>query len=283
MCKRKPHAIARNIRLAAIVVAAGLVGSPQFASATRARPMTFTCPPGGEKFEAIGGIRRGRTPTGIRLDGRPLGRHATPAVPRRCRNGFVIYKDTFSKAELAKLKPIVMSAAYQGLQKKHAHNFLAAYLMQRMGASTEELTSRYLRASWETEGQWPPPDEEQKLSKSDRALVRTYREATLRSIDESFAKGGIKPDAWWTATICAADLERMLEHFDRAEQRLAGAAPGKTQPSGFEAEMIAQIRKHAAQKDSEPHEFEGEMPQIDDDAYQEKGADALFPMVWVPR
>ena len=268
--------------LAPGIIAAGWIGSPDTASASRTRWITISCPLGGQKFESRGGIRRGRAPSAIRLDGRPLGRYAEPEVPRKCPNGFVIFKDKFYQVELAKLKPVVFSSEYQALQKKHAHNFLAAFLMKRMGASTEELTSRYLRASWETEGQWPPPDEDQKPSARDRALVRTYREAALRSFEESFAKGTVKPEAWWSAVICAADLDRLLGHFDQTEKRLAAMPSGKMNPSAFEADMITQIKKYAAQKDSEPHEFDGDIPDIDD-TYEDRSANALFPMNWVPR
>jgi hypothetical protein len=267
--------------LAAAVIAVGLIGWPQLASATRARPMSFTCPLGGAKYEAIGGIRRGRTPSGVRLDARPLGRYVLASGPHQCENGFVIYKDKFSAAELAKLKPIVRSAEYQKLAKEHATNFLAAYLMQRMGASREELTSRYLRASWQAEGQWPPPDEDETLSAKDAALVQTYREAALRGIEESLAKGRIKPKAWWINTICAADLERLLGRFDLVEKRLASAAPGNTQPSAFEAAMISQITKYASQRDKDPHAFEGSIPDVGD-IYEERRGEVLFPMIWVP-
>jgi hypothetical protein len=183
-----------------------------------------------------------------------LGRYAVPAVPRQCPNGFVIYKETFARGELAKLKPIVIGAAYQALAKKHANNFLAAYLMERMGATKEELRSRYLRASWEIEGQWPPPDGDEAIPISDEALLKTYREAAVKSFDAGFANGGSMRGERIRAIIQTAELERLLGRFDQVARRLSNVSPGTT----IDAQMIAQIMKYAAMKDRAPHEFEEE-------------------------
>ncbi|HEY0165079.1 MAG TPA: hypothetical protein VGB39_06870, partial [Sphingomicrobium sp.] len=59
----------------------------------------------------------------------------------------------FSKAEIAKLAPLVEGEEYQRLRKTDTAEYRSAWLQKRMGAASDEVAWSLLLASWSTDQQ----------------------------------------------------------------------------------------------------------------------------------
>ena len=241
----------RRAAILRVMVLGALLALPgQGAHASKIATVEFTCPIGGAKFKqmmALSGTQSGR-----RLDTRPYGRIRSPSPLPKCKsNGFVVYQDEFTAEELAKLKPIVRSRAYQDLRKKHRSYYLAAYLRERMGAAKLELGLTYLKASWQAEGAWSP-DRDADTPPAKNMLADEYRLLALQKLDSHLAASGDRSAQWWNAAIIAAELERLLGRFPQAETRLVGLSAGAANASPGQLRAIAQIRAHAASGNARP-------------------------------
>ena len=87
------------------------------------------CPLGGERFtvEALGSY----STFGQRLDLKTLGTYGTdPFRLEVCPNGFVDYKENYSKAELNKLEDLITSDNYQTLRLDNTDYFLLARIYE---------------------------------------------------------------------------------------------------------------------------------------------------------
>jgi hypothetical protein len=110
----------------------------------------MTCPIGGGSFQ----FQPIAPPVaaGERPDGRPVGGSKFPLTLPECPdNGLVLYKE-YDRGEIAKLKPLVESEAYQALRKDGTQYYRAYWLMREMGLRPERYLWALLQASWEAEG-----------------------------------------------------------------------------------------------------------------------------------
>jgi hypothetical protein len=209
-----------------------------------ARALTFTkqevtYPIGGQKFMAT--VVMSYSQFGMRLDMRPIGALLAPIPLPVCPdNGFVLFKESFSDAELAVLTPIVLADEYKQARQVHTDYYMAAYLRERTGATDIELANLYLKASWEAEN-------------LKRELVDQYRALALAQLDKFLQRQEHGSDGWRTAALVAAELERLLGRFEAAQARLNALPVDAMKPA--EREVAAQIKAHAAAGDSAPHEF----------------------------
>jgi hypothetical protein len=198
----------------------------------------FICPIGGEKFtaEVVGSY----TQFGVRLDLKPFGALIAPIPLPVCpKNGFVMYKSEFSETELEQLKPLVLSDDYRRTRAEHTDYYMVAYLRERMGADSLDLGFLYLKASWEAEDK--------------RALLTSYRSLALTKFDDFLTRDNSESGQWWIAAIVVAELERLLGHFDAAEERLAKLP--KSDPGSIRLQMIDQIRGYARKSNSDAQNF----------------------------
>ena len=198
----------------------------------------FICPIGGEKFtaEVVGSYSQ----FGMRLDFKPLGALIAPIPLPVCpQNGFVMYKSEFSETELDQLKPLVLSDDYRRNRAEHTDYYMVAYLRERMGADSLELGFLYLKASWEAENK--------------PGLLTSYRSLALAKFDELLMLDNSQSEQWWIAAIVAAELERLLGHFEAAEVRLAKLP--KSDTGSMRLQTIDQIRDYARQRDADVHKF----------------------------
>src|SRR5262245_40847526 len=117
-----------------LVLGALLASQAAIASAAE-----VVCPINGKPFSSSAAPHdpsRGRE-----LDMKPVAAYRTPwPLPRCPENGFVVYKnESFSEAELAKLRPFVASEQYQSMTKAHTVYYLAAMLRREAGEPTYDV------------------------------------------------------------------------------------------------------------------------------------------------
>ena len=203
----------------------------------------MTCPIGGKKFTAP--VISAYVIDAVRLDLKPLGALIAPnPLPVCPDNGFVVYKKQFSKAEIAAIRPIVLSADYRRLRRGPTDYYMAAYVKERVGADDYDLGQTYLQASWEAERERPD-------------LVDHYRALALEKLDAFLKKNASHSEQWWTASLLVGDLERMLGNFDAAEARLKSLpyeeAKATLGPRGDALTKAAdQVRLHALARNAAP-------------------------------
>ena len=182
----------------------------------------------------------------VRLDLKPLGALIAPnPLPVCPENGFVVYKKEFTPAEIAAIKPIVLSPDYRQLRDDHTDYYMAAYVKERVGADDYDIGQTYLQASWEAERDRP------------QSVVYHYRSLALGKPDAFLKQDHSRSEQWWTASLLVGELERMLGHFDAAEARLK-ALPYKQakatlgEKGAALARAAEQIRLHARSRNAAP-------------------------------
>ena len=124
-------------------------------------------------------------------------------------NGFVMYQDTFSETELVAIKSIVLTDEYRRLRRENTDYYMIAYVKERTDGHDYDLGNMYLRASWEAERDRP-------------YLVDRYRALAIERFDAFAKREPNRSKEWWTASILAAELDRLLGHFDTVEVRFNG-------------------------------------------------------------
>ena len=202
----------------------------------------FTCPIGGEVFtsQVVGSYSR----FGTRLDLKPLGALVAPLpIPVCPGNGFVMYKETFSKEELAKLTSIVESDAYRDARKQHTDHYMAAFLLEKMAPVALDLAHVYLKASWEAEEK--RPDRLAEYQALSLARFKTYLESDPK-----------RDDSWWIAQSAAASLERRTGLHSEAIARIDALPLEESEAREKYAAFVAQIRQWAEKQDTSPQKFE---------------------------
>jgi hypothetical protein len=200
----------------------------------------FTCPIGGAKFKSrvVGSYTR----FGMRLDLKPVGALIAPIPFPVCPdNGFVMYQEQFSDEEIARLTPIVLAIDYQRARQDHTDHYLAAYLRARMGAGNLELANLYLRASWQAEEK--------------PALLSHYRSLALEKFDAYLSHENKPGPEWWLAAVVAAELDRLLGHFDAVAARLDKLPINELEAGSNLRRAIEQIRELAANRNDTPQSF----------------------------
>ncbi|MEX2200388.1 MAG: hypothetical protein WD711_03260 [Dongiaceae bacterium] len=152
-----------------------------------------------------------------RLDLRPVGALMSPPPIAVCEsNGFVLYQQEFSDAELVRLRAIVESDEFRSVRAANSDWYIAAWLAEQMGQKGAETHWMYLYASWEVEESDPALNREYLMLAYDRFVL-----------GERAAEPG--SDTWWTARLLRIELHRRLERFPEAalllEETEAGAVP----------------------------------------------------------
>ena len=219
-----------------------LLVAPLCSMASIVMDVEVTCPIGGERFETV--VAMSGTQFGQNLDRRPFGAIVTPWPLSKCpSNGFVIYKDDLTASEIDRLTPYVKSATYQTLQKKESDYYLAAHLMQYLGAPKSTIADALLKATWEAE-------------LDDR--YERYAVEALAAYEALISDPSRELTPAQTASYqqISGELERRLGLFDKASRRFTALidAPGV---KGSELEQV--VRQEIAlteAKDSGTHPIE---------------------------
>jgi hypothetical protein len=222
----------------AVCAAASLGIMAQGANALTTYDSQVTCPIDGKPFKAtmVGSFYQ----RGVRLDSKPTGSLIAPYPYPVCPgNGFVMYQNEFSQGELTAIRTIVLADEYQRLRREHTDYYMVAYVKQRLEGHDYDLGNMYLRASWEAEGNKPE-------------LARRYQALAIDRYDAFLRLDSSRSEDWWTASIVAAELNRLLGNFDAAEARLKSLPFA---PTDVLMQLIDQIRMHARNHNSKPEEL----------------------------
>ena len=216
--------------------------APPSAQARRPMRKQVTCPICGHKFTAI--VDVSGTMFGRRLDLRPVGPYPAPwMIPVCPRDHFVMYKGRFSPAEIARLKPLVLSPQYQALAKDGAPSYyLLSRIFKFLGKSNPVIAYTLLKATWQVEGQ--------------RAKWTKYANETLVLYDKIYNNRTPKDARWRVAALLSGEFQRRLGRFDDAKTRFIALKQMDGQPkfqTGILAKIIGFQLELIGKRDSKPH------------------------------
>jgi hypothetical protein len=220
----------RPVRATLVVLsmAASLGIATGGANALTTYELTVTCPIDGKQFIAT--MVASFYESGMRLDSKPLGALIAPYPYPVCPgNGFVMYQNEFSKNELTAIRAIILTDDYRRLRNQHTNYYMVGYVKERLEGEDYDVGNMYLRASWEAESERPP-------------LVQQYQALAIEKYDAFLKRDSTRSKDWWYATVVAAELDRLLGHFDAVEIRLKDLP---TAPNSGLTLAISQIRSHA--------------------------------------
>ena len=163
------------------------------------------CPLGGERFtvDVLGSY----STFGQRLDLKTLGTYGTnPFRLEVCPNGFVDYKENYSKAELNKLEDLITSDNYQTLRLDNTDYFLLAKISEYMGADKLRIGGLYLKASWEAE------------NKGNRTQYVQYLNLAIDNFNAAVDTGDT--EVGFSYRFLLVELNRLKGDFDSAKLKL---------------------------------------------------------------
>lgn len=198
----------RSLRLSmpALALLLGALPLLQNASAMTMGEQSFTCPIGGETFTqrmATSGYQYG-----MQLDIKPVGAIAAPLPLPECPgNGFLIFDEGLSDADIDRLTAVVASREYQAMRGRESTYYRAAHLQRALGQPVHRIAWTLLRASWQAGG-------DQYLRYAEEALAE-YRKALQGPPDGEFTT-----ELQDSAHIVIGELLRRLGRFDEAQAHL---------------------------------------------------------------
>ena len=206
----------------ALACAAALPTAPPAAASTF-HEVIKACPIGGERFpfNELGSI----SAFGGLPDGMPIGSGRFPiALPQCPGNGLVMYKD-YSKEEIARLTPVVVSAEYRAWRAADTPYYLAYRLAVALGDRSAPWL--LLSATWEAKerGEADP-------------RARRYDAEFVTAIAALPADYDTREAMALTAR--AANALRTLDRFEEAERMRAGI---RVDPALFAGEGAARERE----------------------------------------
>lgn len=209
---------------------AALAVTCTLASAARADTLGSverTCPFTGTKFS--GRIDLSGTRFCMRLDRKPIGPiGAPPEVPVCPDDGFIVFKESFSEAELATLRPWIGSDDYKKLTASETTYFRYAETLRRLGRPSDEIGWRLVQASWQVER---GPER-----------YRRYVAAAVRELETGSGE----------TLLLAAELERRTGQFDSARAKLEKLQKQPDLPEGARA-VVERELVFVSERDSSRH------------------------------
>lgn len=162
-----------------------------------------TCPVGGEKFKTAEVMSY--TSFGQRPDGRQYGTLPVYPLPICPKNGFVIFDEKFTKAELAILTDLVASPEYKALISKEVPFYQASWLAKKIGRSKTQVAALLMQAGWDSE--------------DDLGRKRRYQ-AELAALTASLGLAAADDKENFWLALRGANALRELEEFSAAISRV---------------------------------------------------------------
>ena len=164
------------------------------ASAT-ARLVERVCPLTGKKFSG-GSTWRARVAFTSTL--KPIGvTGAPPELPVCPDDGFIVFKETFTAAELERLRPWVGSDEFRALTASESTYYRYAETLRRLGQPSDQIAWRLVQATWQVD--------------RDREKYARYAAAALKELENLAANRDM--------VMLAAELQRHTGQFDQARSK----------------------------------------------------------------
>ena len=196
-------------RLVFAVLVTGLVitGSPP-SNAGEQTDRTLTCPIGGETYVVPGTLSC--TNLGRYFNTRPITTCEWVKWPPICpSNGFPVFKQDFSDAEIAHFTSLVDSDLWKKSRQDNLPRFMLYVIKKETTTDHLELAVALLPAFWDAfeqgSGHW---------KRYALQLLGHYQEA-LKTLKAS-------GDQWWAAQLTLTNLDRRLGRFEKARERISG-------------------------------------------------------------
>ncbi len=169
----------------------------------------YVCPVGGERFSAS--TMGSGTVFGHFLDGRAHGAIQSPWPLVECPgNGFLLFRETFGKAELEALGAYVQSDDYQRLRTTETSYWRLAQLLRVIDAPAVEQAGALQRASWQ----------------ASRAQYPRYVAAASAAFARQCPDGETARDGQWLyCQMLLGEWERRLSRFEPARARFNALLP----------------------------------------------------------
>ena len=220
------------IVLAFAFLAAGGAPAAQFVE------REFSCPVCRQVFYAkldASGARRE-----IRLDLKPVGGDGGPWLLPVCpKCGFVIYKTSLKRAELATCKFVVASKDYKSSLKRSSY-FRVGLLYEKLGEKDFNLANTFLKASWQEE--------------SDPVNLKEDLERSLKYFTScSRSCGDVEKE---NSRLLMGEILRRLGRFEEARAHLSGLQGLEGFQNNFFADIVTYQLKLCSKKDSSAHDME---------------------------
>lgn len=162
----------------------------------------YTCPIGGEKFEAT--VTASGTSFGTYTNLKPYGPIDAPWVLPQCpSNKFVMFKHEFTPEEIAVFTKIVESDDYKAIPDGSSEYYYLAKLFEGSDASHEDIAWAYLKASWEMGGQ---------------EVLEGALDNFKKSLSEIKDDDKNADEKHMTHQMIIGELNRLLGNFDEAKR-----------------------------------------------------------------
>ena len=194
--------------LAAILALSVLVSTPVSAEEM---PITVECPLGGGVANGIETLAMYTRDAG--LDGRPYGNHTEVHPPPECvDNGFIVYKDDFTEAELLHVEKYVLSKEYQTMWSTGVPEFYRlAKIYEYLELPISGYAYFYLIATW-NDYVYQKDRYEYYAREAIRAFVAAIKQM------ESSAQG--HSERYVEFHYLLVELYRRVREFDNAQEKL---------------------------------------------------------------
>jgi hypothetical protein len=203
----------------------------------KATPMI--CPIDGEKFEAY--LSLSYTIAGRYLDLKPYGAVAAPQPVAKCpTSGFLVWKESFTEAELTSLRDFLQTETWRKLKEHHTDYYLIAKLQEYVGYSKSDVKFTLLQATWEAKS---------------KHQYRLYAAEALKAYEAALEEEYSEPVGRLSHKFIAGELERRLRRFGHAKIRFTSLEnDSDVEPVRFQAILDLQL-KLIHSKDSRPHKI----------------------------
>lgn len=166
-----------------------------------------SCPDGsGTQYEEW--VSMSYSTFGRHLDWEPMSYMSFPFPVSICENGFIVDRpeEDWTEAWIAERTDLISDPDYQALLGKHTSHFIHARLLELEGAPLDEISWRYLNASWEAH---------QCGMDTYEAYVREY----LRVSQAEYASMSPDAESFMLYAVLQVNMARRIGEFELARQR----------------------------------------------------------------
>jgi hypothetical protein len=219
------------------LAACTILGLIPFGAMAQGTPVQRACPIGGQTFTYM--ALNTEPSKKLNLDMKRVDSFYPWPHPKCPRNGFVIYKNDLTSAEIDKLRPYVLSEEYRALSEVHSTRYLEAILRKRLGEPAYDVAWALVQATWEVASD---PDRYRRYAEEALATYDSIPLASLTNIRFRNLK-----------RMMSGELARRLGKFDQARDRFLEMRDNAELSKPNYQRIVEYQLKLIRAKDSGPH------------------------------